>query len=44
MKTDTTKLNVTLSKELIDKIDDGNYNRNKLLIKLLTDYGKKLKK
>lgn len=41
MKTETTKLNITLPKDLINKINDGNYNRNKLLIMLLTNYSKK---
>jgi len=44
MKKDTTKLNITLSTELVDKIKEGNYNRNKLIISLLQDYSKKIKK
>lgn len=38
MKNDTTKINVTLPTDLLDKIKDGDYNRNKLIIKLLTKY------
>lgn len=41
MKTETTKLNITLPKYLINKINNGNYNRNKLLITLLINYTKK---
>ena len=44
MKKDTTKLNVTISTDLIEKIKEGNYNRNKLFISLLQDYSKKIKK
>jgi hypothetical protein len=44
MKKDTTKLNITISTELINKIKDGNYNRNKLLISLLENYSNKTKK
>jgi len=44
MNENTTKLNITLPKELLAKIDEANYNRNKLLVSLLADYSKKLKK
>jgi hypothetical protein len=40
----TTKLNITLSGDLITKIYNGNYNRNKLVIDLLEKYFKKIKK
>lgn len=40
----TTKLNITLPTDLITKINNGNYNRNKLLIDLLEKYSKKIKK
>lgn len=41
MKENTTKLNITLPSNLISKIKEGNYNRNKLLISLLEKYSKK---
>lgn len=44
MKQDTTKLNITLPNDIITKIKDGNYNRNKLLVDLLEKYSKKTKK
>ena len=40
----TTKLNITLPTDLITKINNGNYNRNKLLVDLLEKYSKKIKK
>lgn len=44
MNANTTKLNITLPTNLLVKIDKANYNRNKLLVKLLSDYSNKLKK
>lgn len=44
MKKDTTKLNITINNDLITKIKEGNYNRNKLLVDLLEKYSKKSKK
>lgn len=35
MSKDTTKLNITLSTNIINKIKEGDYNRNKLIIGLL---------
>jgi hypothetical protein len=40
----TTKLNITLNNNLVTKIKEGNYNRNKLLVSLLEKYSKKIKK
>lgn len=44
MKKDTTKLNITLSPELITRIKEGNYNCNKLIISLLKKYSERNKK
>ena len=44
MKTNTTKLNITLPTDIITKIKEGNYNRNQLLISLLKNYSNKIKK
>lgn len=38
MKEDTTKLNVTLPNDIIDKIKENNYNRNSLIVNLLKKY------
>lgn len=35
MKEDTTKINVTLPSNLIEKIKENNYNRNQLIVSLL---------
>jgi metal-responsive CopG/Arc/MetJ family transcriptional regulator len=35
MKEDTTKINVTLPTNLVEKIKENNYNRNKLIVSLL---------
>jgi hypothetical protein len=35
MKEDTTKINVTLPSNLVEKIKENNYNRNKLIVSLL---------
>lgn len=34
----TTKINITLSQDIINKIETGNYNRNKLIIDLFKKY------
>ncbi len=44
MKTDTTKLSITLSPEILSKIDKANYNRNKLIVNLLHNFVDKNKK
>ena len=44
MDKNTTKLNITLPTDLIDKIKEGNYNRNQLLVSLLKKFSKKSKK
>ena len=41
MKGETTKLSVTIPSEIIKKINDGDYNRSKLIIRLLRKYFKK---
>lgn len=35
MKEDTTKINVTLPNDIIEKIKENNYNRNQLIVSLL---------
>lgn len=35
MKKDTTKLNITLPTDVLEKIKENNYNRNQLIITLL---------
>jgi hypothetical protein len=35
MKEDTTKINVTLPNDLVEKIKENNYNRNQLIVSLL---------
>jgi hypothetical protein len=35
MKEDTTKINVTLPSDLVEKIKENNYNRNQLIVSLL---------
>ena len=44
MKKETTKLSITLEPEMVSKIKNGNYNCNKLIISLLTQYSEKKKK
>lgn len=39
-KKGTTKINITISQDLVKKINEKNYNRNKLLINLLEKYVK----
>lgn len=43
-KKEYTKINVVVAPEIIKKLEDGNYNRSKLVDKLLSDYFKKIKK
>lgn len=42
--TETTKLSITLEPELVEKIKEGNYNCNKLIINLLKKHSEKKKK
>jgi metal-responsive CopG/Arc/MetJ family transcriptional regulator len=44
MKEDVTKISITLSNDLIEKIDKNNYNRNKLIVSLLEKYIKEKQK
>lgn len=44
MSKDTTKLSITLPAEIINKIKEGNYNCNKLIINLLKKHSEKKKK
>jgi hypothetical protein len=44
MKTENKIIGVTLSPEIIKLIEDGNYNRSKLIDTLLTEYFAKEKK
>lgn len=44
MKEETTKINITLPKDLIEKINEKNYNRNKLIVSLLEKYIKEKQK
>ncbi len=41
MKTENKIIGVTLSPEIIKKIEEGNYNRSKLIDTLLTEHFKK---
>jgi len=42
--TNTTKISVTISAPLIEKIKEGNYNRNQLLVSLLKKFSQNRKK
>ena len=42
--TNTTKISVTISVPLIEKIKEGNYNRNQLLVSLLKKFSQNSKK
>jgi metal-responsive CopG/Arc/MetJ family transcriptional regulator len=44
MKEDTTKINVTLPNDLVEKIKENNYNRNQLIVSLLKKYIKEKQK
>ena len=41
METKTKKINIVLSPEILKKLDEGNYNKNKLIINLLNNYFEK---
>ena len=41
---ETKKINVCLTPEVLKKLEDGNYNKNKLIVKLLEEYLSKDKK
>jgi hypothetical protein len=41
MKTENKIIGITLSPEILKKIEDGNYNRSKLIDTLLTEHFKK---
>jgi hypothetical protein len=43
-ETNTTKVSVTISAPLIEKIKEGNYNRNQLIISLLKKFSQNRKK
>jgi hypothetical protein len=42
--TNTTKISVTISAPLIEKIKEGNYNRNQLIVSLLKKFSQNRKK
>jgi len=44
MKSKTKKINIALSPKILKKLDDGNYNKNKLILSLLANYFKKKNK
>ena len=44
MKSETTKLSITLSPEIIKKLNDGDFNRSKLIIRLLKKHFQKKEK
>jgi len=35
---ETKRLNIVISQEVSKKLEEGNYNKNKLIISLLKDY------
>lgn len=37
-KKETKRLNIIISPEVYKKLEEGNYNKNKLIISLLKDY------
>jgi hypothetical protein len=41
MKTDKNIINVVISPEILKKLNDGNYNKSKLVDSLLTEHFKK---
>jgi metal-responsive CopG/Arc/MetJ family transcriptional regulator len=43
-KTNLENISITLSKEILKKLDDGKYNKSKLIDSLLTEYFEKNKK
>ena len=44
MKTDNKIIGVTISPEILKKIEEGNYNRSKLIDTLLTEHFKNKRK
>lgn len=38
LKKEVKKINIALSPELLKKLDEGKYNKNKLIISLLEEY------
>ena len=44
MKTDTKKLSMVLSPEITKKLEEGDYNKNKLINRLLREYLQKKQK
>ena len=44
MKENTTKINVTLPNDLVEKIKENNYNRNQLIVSLLKKHIEKSSK
>lgn len=44
MKKETTKLSITLSSKIIKKLEEGDFNKSKLIIRLLREYVEKKKK
>ena len=42
-KKEFEKISIALSQEILKKLDDGNYNKSKLIDTLLTEYFKKEK-
>ena len=44
MKNETTKLSITLSPETIKNLEEGDFNKSKLIIRLLKEYIEKKQK
>jgi len=44
MKTDTKQIKIAISPDILEKLDESNYNRTKLINKLLENYLQKKKK
>jgi len=44
MKNETMKLSITLSPETIKKLEEGDFNKSKLIIRLLKEYIEKKQK
>lgn len=40
MKQEKTKISVALDKNILNKLEEGNYNKSKLIDSLLTEYFK----
>ena len=43
-KKETKQINIAISPEIAEKLEKGNYNKNKLINKLLKDFLEKIKK